>query len=119
MAARSPVGWPRDLAPPGTDEFTADVTSWLLDRGPADLRTSPVRTLTPALARIVCHHVEACLAGTRRAYARARVELADVLAPDQIAVVQSALETEGARLLTVQREVALVDEVLQRSNRRR
>ena len=108
MAARGPVGWPRDLPPPGTDEFTAKVTTWLLDRGPAELRTSPVRTLPLALARIIAHHVDACLDGTRRAYASARVELGDVLPPDQIVTVQGALEAEGARLLVVQREVGLV-----------
>jgi hypothetical protein len=111
------VGWPHDLAPPGTDEFRAGVATWLLDRGPAELRTSPVRTLPLALGRIVAHHVDACLDGTRRAYAKARVELGEFLPPDQLAVVQSALEAEGARLLTMRREVTLVDEALQRAAR--
>jgi hypothetical protein len=93
------------------------VTAWLLDRGPAELRTSPVRSLPLALARIVGHHVDACLDGTRRAYAAARVELGDVLPPDQIVVVQGALEAEGARLLMVQRQVRLVEEALRRAAR--
>ena len=38
MTGRAPAGWPRDLPPPGTDEYEARVCGWLLDRGPADLR---------------------------------------------------------------------------------
>jgi hypothetical protein len=114
MARSGPVGWPRDLPPPLTEEFDAKVTGWLLDRGPADLRLSPIRQWPVALARLISHLVDADLEGTRRAYASARVELAGHLGADQVAAVQSALEAEGARLLTVQREVALVEEALRR-----
>ena len=110
--ASAPPGWPRDLPPPVTEEFRAKVTGWLLDRGPADLRVSPLRNYPVALSRVVAHVVEGQLAGTRRAYAQARVELGESLTPAEIGVVQSALEAEGARLLTVQREVALVEEFL-------
>jgi hypothetical protein len=110
----APIGWPRDLPPPSTDEFAAKVTSWLLDRGPADLRLSPIRQWPIALARLIAHLVAADLEGTRHAYANARVELGRYLAPDEVAAVQSALEAEGARLITVQRELALVEEALRR-----
>ena len=110
MAA--PTGWPRDLPPPGTDEFHERVCGWLLDRGPADLRLSPLRAMPVGLARVVARHVDACLTGIRDAYATARVELRDYLPPDQISAVQSALEAEGARLLQVQREVALVEDAV-------
>ena len=114
VGAGAPVGWPRDLPPPGTDEFVSKVTGWLLDRGPADLRMSPIRQFPIALVRVVRHVVEAELDGMRRAYANARVELADALTPAQIGTVQVALEAEGARLLQVQRELALVEEALHR-----
>jgi hypothetical protein len=110
----APVGWPRDLPPPGTDEFAAKVTGWLLDQGPADLRLSPIRQYPLALALLMRHLVEGQLEATRRAYANARVELGDVLEPAQIATVQAALEAEGARLLHLQRELVLVDEALRR-----
>ena len=110
--AAAPPGWPRDLPPPVTDEFAAKVTGWLLDRGPSDLRLSPLRNYPVALARVVSHVIEGQLAGTRRAYAQARVELSGALAPADISVVQSALEAEGARLLAVQRELVLVEEAL-------
>lgn len=115
MVARGPVGWPRDLPPPGTDEFDGRVVAWLLDRGPADLRLSPIRHHPVALARLIARLVDAGLDGTRGAYASARVELGEYLAPDEVATVQSALESEGARLLQVRREVALVEDALHRS----
>ena len=114
MDGRGPAGWPRDLPPPRTSEFDEKVVGWLLDRGPADLRLSPLRNYPIALARVVSRLVESSLDGTRGAYASARVELAEHLSPDQVAVVQSALEAEGARLIQIQREVALVEDVLRR-----
>ena len=110
-----PAGWPRDLPPAGTDEFNAKVCGWLLDRGPADLRASRVRTMPIALARIVSHTVDASLEGMRAAYASARVELGDLLPPDEVSAAQAAMEAEGARLLQVQREVRLVEDVLRRA----
>lgn len=88
------------------------MVGWLLDRGPADLRTSPLRRLPLALAAYVSHHVDASLAGARTAYARARAELGGLLEPAALAEVQRALEAEGARLLQVQREVRLVASAL-------
>lgn len=108
----APTGWPRDLPPPGTGEFDERVCAWLLDRGPADLRSSPVRTLPIALARIVAHTLSGELEGLRRAYATARVELGTDLSPDQLEMVQEALQSQGARLLQRQREVALVERAL-------
>ena len=118
MAGSVTPGWPRDLPPRGTEEFEAKVTGWLLDRGPADLRGSPLRHLPIALARVVAYVTAAEIDGMRQAYASARVELAEFLPPDQIAVVQSALEAQGARLLGFQREIALVEEALVDTARR-
>ena len=109
-----PPGWPRDLAPPGTEEFSAQVCAWLLDRGPGELRTSALRVQPLALATYLDHHVQACLEAARRAYAQARTELAQ-LAPEEIARAQQALEAEGARLLQAQREVGLVLRELRRA----
>jgi hypothetical protein len=116
MASRGPTGWPRDLPPPGTPEFDAKVVGWLLDRGPADLRLSPIRQQPVALARLVARLVESSLDGTRGAYASARVELGEYLTPSELSSVQSALESEGARLLQIQREVTLVEDVLRRGH---
>ena len=85
---------------------------WLLDRGPADLRTSAIRRHPVALAAYVVHHIDGCLEGARTAYARARTELGAALEAAELAQVQRALEAEGARLLQAQREVALVAGVI-------
>ncbi|MUH45622.1 MAG: hypothetical protein F2793_03830 [Actinobacteria bacterium] len=81
---------------------------WLLDQGPASLRTSELRHLPVALAMYVGHHVEGGLVGARRAYAQARAELGPHLPADQLTRAQQAFEAEGARLLQTQREVRLV-----------
>ena len=117
MAARAPAGWPHDLPPPGTEEFEAAVASWLLDRGPADLRTSPLRHQPIALAWAVSHHVDATLTGVRAAYASARTGLGEYLSADQVATVQTALEAEGARALQAQRETSLVSDALRAAAR--
>jgi len=118
MSTRGPAGWPRDLPVGGSEEFEDKVAGWLLDRGPADLRQSPLRTLPLALARVVGYVVQGELDGVRNAYASARVDLGGLLTPDQVAVVQAALESEGARLLHVQREVGLVEEALRAAHQR-
>ena len=86
--------------------------AWLLDRGPADLRTSTVRGMPVALVRIVAHALAGQTEGLRRAYATARVELGSVLTPEELSLVQEALQAQGARLLQEQREVALVERAL-------
>lgn len=110
----APPGWPKDLPPPGTAEFSARVVPWLLDRAPGELRASDLRLLPRPLAVYVRHHVDACLAGARTAYARARTELFGLPA-DELDRTLRAVEAEGARLLQVQREVGLVAAELARS----
>lgn len=107
MAGLAPAGWPRDLPPVSTPEFSATVVSWLLDRGPGDLRTSELRLLPLALATYLEHHLQGALDGARTAYARARTDLV-ALPPEEIERAQRALEAEGARLVQVLREVRLV-----------
>lgn len=101
-------GWPADLPVPGEQGFDDRVVGWLLDRGPAELRTSSLRFQPLALAVYIGHQADASLEGARAAYGRARTELGPYLDPDQLGAVQRALEAEGARLLQVQREVRLV-----------
>ncbi len=68
-----------------------------------------------ALARIVAHALSGALDGMRRAYATVRGELGDDLTPEALEVVQAALQSEGARLLQVQRELGLVEQALRRT----
>ncbi len=110
----APAGWPSDLAPEGTERFEADVVSWLLDRGPADLRTSPLRHEPLALAYVVAQCVEAQVEAFRTAYRTVRADLGRTLSPDALTRVQQALEAQGALALAVQREVSLVVGALRR-----
>ncbi len=107
-----PPGWPRGLPPGGTPEFDERVVGWLLDQGPADLRTSELRHLPLALATYVEHHLDGCLEGARRAYGQARTQLGPAMPADQLERAQRAFEAEGARLLQAQREVRLVLEAM-------
>jgi hypothetical protein len=109
----APPGWPAAVPPPDHPAFPRRAVAWLLDAGPPELRTVSALTNRPvALARVVAHHVAASLDGLRRAYAGARRELGDLMAPDELADVLAALEREGARLVSLQREVDLVEEAL-------
>ena len=103
-----PVGWPQDLPPPQDPEFAERVVGWLLDRGPAELRTSALRAQPVVLAYVIQAHTEATLVGARSAYARLRTDLGEILEPAQIDGALQALEAEGARLLQLRREVDLV-----------
>lgn len=107
-----PSGWPHGLPPPQSEEFEERVCGWLLDRGPAELRTGPLRGQPEVLAVVVGHYLDGARQGLRTAYARARSELAPFLPPGGLTEVLSALELQGAHLVQVQREVTLVREVL-------
>ena len=114
MARRGPTGWPRDLPPAGTAEFDEKVVA-LAARPRAGRPAGVPDPALPGGAGAVRLPARGCqLDGTRGAYASARVELGEHLSPDGLATVQAALESEGARLLQIQREVALVEDVLRR-----
>lgn len=102
------AGWPQDLVPVVAPDFLARAIGWLLDRGPADLRTSALRSYPVALAFVVEHHCEADVQATREAYRHARAELGGLMSASELTVIQQALEAQGARALATRREVALV-----------
>lgn len=112
MASSAPAGWPRDLPAAGTAEFGERVSLWLLDRGPADLRGTALSRLPAALGIVVGHYLDGAIEGLRTAYAQARREMAEVLGPHELLLVLTDLEAEGARLVQVRREVALVTHAL-------
>ncbi len=107
------AGWPQDLVPVVAPDFLDRAIGWLLDRGPADLRISPLRAYPLALAFLVEHHCEADVQATREAYRHARAELGAHLSAAELTVVQQALEAQGARALASRREVALVREAVE------
>ncbi|TAK69488.1 MAG: hypothetical protein EPO13_06295 [Actinomycetota bacterium] len=109
----TPPGWPPALPAPGHAQLPARAVAWLLDQGPPELRGYAVLRAHPvALARVVAHHVEACLDGARQTYAGVRRELGELLPPEAVAAVLVAVEAEGTRLVALQREVDLVERAL-------
>ncbi|MFN8167285.1 MAG: hypothetical protein U0S36_00730 [Candidatus Nanopelagicales bacterium] len=95
---------------PGWEE---SASAWLLDLCPPDYRAHDVLRRHPVvLARFAAHHVGAALTGAREAYAGARRELGEHVAPEVLEASLRALEAEGARLARAAREVALVEEAL-------
>ena len=107
------AGWPQDLVPVVAPDFLDRVIGWLLDRGPADPRISPIRSYPLALAFLIEHHCEADVQATREAYRHARAELGAHVSAAELTVIQQALESQGARALATCREVALVREAVE------
>ena len=108
-----PAGWPAGLPEPDDPEFGQRAISWLLDLGPAEWRQSPVLREQPlALAFRARYDVDARVEGARAAYAAARAELSEAVEAPVVGALLASLEAEGARLVALQREVALVEEAL-------
>lgn len=109
----APPGWPREVRPPDAPDWEVTAAAWLLDQCPADYRRySGLRKHVVVLARFAALHVEANEVACRRGLSEARSDLAQVAGP---AVVDAAIQTfqlEQARLMSVRRGVALVEEAL-------
>lgn len=115
-----PPGWPTDLPPAFSDEFSDRVADWLLDRGPLGLRERRVWRRQPrALAIVVETHAERVLAGLRESYSVARRQLADVVAADELEQILLALEAAGAEAAESARQASLVAEALEGRHWRR
>ena len=107
-----PAGWPDDLPAVG-DGFDEKVTGWLLDRLPAQYRTSAIRHQPLVLAMAAANHADATLAGTRQVYRDLRSQLRDHLEPHQIDQALEALEALAADFTRTVREVTLVQQALE------
>lgn len=89
------------------------MVGWLLDLAPPEFRGHEVFRRHPAvLAWAVQHYTDASLAASRAAYASARADLAGSVSPEVVAETLRALEFEGVRLASAQRQVRLVGEAL-------
>ncbi|CAB4905515.1 MAG: hypothetical protein F2923_05530 [Actinobacteria bacterium] len=101
-------GWPADLVPQGHEDFLVNCVKWLLDQGPPQLRQSPLRMFPLALAMYVESFISGAIEGVRSGYSTTRVNLGGSLEASQLETVQQALASEGARLVALAREIALV-----------
>jgi hypothetical protein len=108
-----PPGWPREVRPPGTPEWTRSATAWMFDLCPPDYRAHEVLRRHPVvLARVAAHHVQAGVDAARNGLATARQELADVVDTVTVEATVAAYEREGARLMAAGRSLALVEQAL-------
>jgi hypothetical protein len=113
MAAYIPPGWPTGVHPPGSDDFKATAIAWLLDVVPPDFRLHGVLRRHPAaLAAMARHHTQACVEGARAGYRTARTELGEAVPPHVIDAVLAAYRTEGRRMASTAKAVALIEQAL-------
>jgi hypothetical protein len=114
--AGRPPGWPGEVPPPQVEGWQPKAVGWLLDQCPAEYRGYPVVRRHPeVLAWLAGHQVDAQLEAARRSYGQARRTFGPALGPEVVAETLAALESEGARLLALQRSVRLVADALQRT----
>ncbi|GGV06447.1 hypothetical protein GCM10010182_26310 [Actinomadura cremea] len=113
MSTSVPPGWPAQVHPPGTERFEETALAWLLDQVPPEYRRYGVlRRYPPVLARMARHHVDASVEAAREGFRTARVDLGALVPPHGVEAVLEAYRREGARLVAVQRAVALVETAL-------
>jgi len=108
-----PPGWPVQVPEPTADDWSDRACLWLLDLSPAEYRSYPLLRRHPMLLSwLAARNVDAQLTAARQAYARARAEVGSELGAKVLGELLATLEQEGARLLAVQREIALVGSAL-------
>ena len=102
------AGWPHDLVSLDHEDFSSEAVKWLLDQGPADLRTSALRQFPLALALYLEAFILGAIEGSRVGYSQTRTKLEGALQASDLEIVQQAWAAQGARLVALQREIALV-----------
>lgn len=110
---RTPAGWPREVPAPGTPGWERRAVAFLLDAAPGEFRTEQLYRRQPVVLAWRVHSlVQTQLEAARVSYARARADLADLVAPEVVGEALAALEREGAHLLALRREVDLLGRAL-------
>lgn len=109
-----PAGWPSGVRPAGSEGWERSAVGWLFDLCPPDYRAYEVLRRHPLiLARFAAHCVAAGAEASRRGLGGVRAELRDAVPQEAIDAAVAAYEAEGARLLRVRREVALVTQAFE------
>lgn len=108
-----PPGWPEAVWPPGTPDWEASATNWLLEQVPPEYRRYDVLRRYPVLlARFASDHTGAALEAARSGWRSLRVDLVDLLPAEALDAAMNAYEREGSRLAAVARSVEVVSAAL-------
>jgi len=108
-----PPSWPEAVWPPGTPDWEATATRWLLDQVPPEYRRYDVLRRYPVLlARFAADHTGAALQAARTGWRSLRVDLVDLLPAEALDAAMDAYEREGSRLAAVARSVEVVSAAL-------
>ncbi len=108
-----PPNWPEAVWPPGTPDWEASATKWLLDQVPPEYRRYDVLRRYPMmLARFASDHTTAALEAARNGWRSLRVDLGDELPAEALEAAMDAYEREGSRLTAVARSVEVVSAAL-------
>jgi hypothetical protein len=109
-----PPDWPERVQPPGAPDWERSAVSWLLDQVPGDWREHEVLRRHPILlARLAAAEVAASLDAARQGWRTLRRDVGRELPPEVVEAAMAAYETQGARLVRIGRQVAVVREALQ------
>ena len=108
-----PPGWPAEVLPPQAEQWERSAVAWLFDMCPPDYRAHEVLRRHPVvLARFATGHVASAVQAARDGIRTVRGEMRGVVAPEVVEAAIAAYEREGRRLVTVGRQIALVDAAL-------
>lgn len=108
-----PPGWPAEVPPPGSDDFTARAVDWLLDKVPTGYRDHGIFSRWPAaLASLAHYHVQALLNGYRQGYRTVRTELSGKIPPHAVDAVLAAYRVEGQGHAATAKAIDLVARAL-------
>ena len=114
MTPTLPPDWPERVHPPGAPDWERSAVSWLLDQVPGDWREHDVLRRHPILlAPLAAAEVAASLDAARQGWRTLRRDVGRELPPEVVEAAMAAYETQGARLVRIGRQVAVVREALQ------
>lgn len=118
MAGRSPTGWPSQVPSPDSEDWLVPATRWLLDQLPGEYREYEMARRHPILlARLASLQIGAEVGALRLLLARIRVDLKEFLSPTATDSAIEMLEKRLAVLGTLERQVTLISEAIERSGR--
>jgi hypothetical protein len=111
-----PPWWPPDVHRPGSPDWERSAVSWLLDQVPGEWRGHDVVRRHPTLlARLAAGETAASLEATRDGWRTLRRDVGRAgakLPPDVVDEAMAAYETQGVRLVELQRQIDAVRQAI-------